>query len=95
MATKERVTQIMCVYLSLTSGSHLCSFGSKKLQHNFRTLKVTRLQNEKWGGGEGGEFGDQVTASINLNAWNTDLDNHITAVLTSFAEDNNLYEVSR
>lgn len=46
-----------------------------------------------WGGG--GEFGDQVTASINLNAWNTDLDNHITAVLTSSAEDNNLYEVRR
>lgn len=59
---------------------------------------MTRLQNEKCGGGGGGErggFGDQVIASINLNAWNTDLDNHITAVLTPSAEDNNLYEVSR
>lgn len=49
----------MYVYLILTSGSHFCSFGSKKLQYNFRTRKVTRLQNEKWGWGWGG-FGDQV-----------------------------------
>lgn len=49
---RKQLTQIMCVYLILTSGFHFyIKSRLKKPQSNFRTLKVTGFQND-WSGGK-------------------------------------------